>query len=199
MTSYGLDSRGFECWQRKRFSLPQIRPDASEARPASYSTSTGDRCFSRQRAIGIGRTKPRRPASEPQLTNPADVQHSIKGPTAGNARDPYCIPNTVLEHLTKWPITFLTTAFNAVLRKKDLPLRTERRSRDTHIEKRTGTPVAFDLKAHNTSDTVSNLSGEILLLRTQSNSSQQFWPPRHSMALQLAVSLRETTGTVTGS
>ena len=51
---------------------------------------------------------------------------------------------------------------------------------------------AFNLPAHNMLDTIGKLSGKILLTTIESEVGEQFWLPRHSTVLQLAISLRET-------
>jgi hypothetical protein len=61
------------------------------------------------------------PASEPTLTNPSEVLQAIKGLKVGKSPGPNGIPNRILRHLPKRAITFLTTVFNAVLRRQYFP------------------------------------------------------------------------------
>jgi hypothetical protein len=61
------------------------------------------------------------PASESKLTIPLEVQEAIRGLKVGKAPGPNGIPNTVLRHVPKRAITFLTEAFMAVFRRQYFP------------------------------------------------------------------------------
>jgi hypothetical protein len=61
------------------------------------------------------------PASEPQLTNPAEVQFAIRGLKVGKAPGPDGIPNRALEHLPLSVVSLLVLLFNAILRTQYFP------------------------------------------------------------------------------
>jgi hypothetical protein len=61
------------------------------------------------------------PSSKPKLTSPSKVLQAIKGSNVGKASDQNGIPNSVLRHVPKRALTFLTQLFNAVLRKQYIP------------------------------------------------------------------------------
>ena len=56
------------------------------------------------------------PASEPKLTNPAEVQDAIRGLKVGKAPGPDGIPNRALKHLPLCAVSLLVVLFNAILR-----------------------------------------------------------------------------------
>jgi hypothetical protein len=55
------------------------------------------------------------PASEPNLTNPDEVQEAIRGLKAGKAPGPNGIPNRALKHLPQRAVFLLVRIFNAIL------------------------------------------------------------------------------------
>ena len=55
------------------------------------------------------------PASEPNLTNPAEVQDAIRGLKVSMAPGPNGIPNRVLKHLPHRAVSLLAAIFNAAL------------------------------------------------------------------------------------
>ena len=55
------------------------------------------------------------PASEPQLTNPGEVQEAIRGLKVSKAQGPNGIPNRPLRHLPQRAVTLLVLMFNAIL------------------------------------------------------------------------------------
>jgi hypothetical protein len=55
------------------------------------------------------------PASEPQLTNPMEVQDAIQGLKVGKAPGPNGLPNRGLKHLPQRAISLLVALFNAAL------------------------------------------------------------------------------------
>jgi hypothetical protein len=55
------------------------------------------------------------PASEPKLTNPEEVQESIRGLQVSKAPGQNHIPNTALKHLPQRTVSLLVQIFNAVL------------------------------------------------------------------------------------
>jgi hypothetical protein len=61
------------------------------------------------------------PASEPNLTNPDEVQVAIRGVKVGKAPGPNGIPNRALKHLSKRALSLLVQIFNAVLRTHHFP------------------------------------------------------------------------------
>jgi hypothetical protein len=61
------------------------------------------------------------PAREPKLTSPSEVQQAITDLKVGKAPVPNGIPNSVLRHLPKRAINFLTKVFKAVLRRQYFP------------------------------------------------------------------------------
>ncbi|KDQ71565.1 putative RNA-directed DNA polymerase from transposon BS [Zootermopsis nevadensis] len=60
------------------------------------------------------------PASNLKLTSPSEVIQAIKGLKVGKTPGTLGIPNTVLRHISRRAITFLTKVFNAVLRRQHL-------------------------------------------------------------------------------
>jgi hypothetical protein len=58
------------------------------------------------------------PTSEPTFTTPSEVIMAIKGLKFGKAPGPNGVPNSVLRHLPKRAITFLTKVINTVLRRQ---------------------------------------------------------------------------------
>jgi hypothetical protein len=56
------------------------------------------------------------PASEPMLTNPAEIQDAIRGLKFSKAPVPDGIPNRALKHLPQRMILLLVELFNAILR-----------------------------------------------------------------------------------
>jgi hypothetical protein len=55
------------------------------------------------------------PASEPELTNPDEVQEAIRGLKFNKAPGPNGIPNRALKHLPQRAVSLLVHIFNAVL------------------------------------------------------------------------------------
>jgi hypothetical protein len=55
------------------------------------------------------------PASEPKLTNPAEVQDVIRGLKVSKVPGPNGIPNRALKHLPQRAVSVLATIFNAAL------------------------------------------------------------------------------------
>jgi hypothetical protein len=55
------------------------------------------------------------PSSEPQLTNPMEVQDAIRGLKFGKAPVPNGLPNRALKHLPQRAISLLVAIFNAAL------------------------------------------------------------------------------------
>ena len=55
------------------------------------------------------------PASEPKLTNPDEVQETIRGLKVMKAPDPNDIPNRALKHLPQRAVSLLVLIFNAIL------------------------------------------------------------------------------------
>ena len=56
------------------------------------------------------------PASEPEFTNPKEVQDAIRGLKVGKAPGPDGIPNRALKHLPLSVISLLVVLFNAIFR-----------------------------------------------------------------------------------
>jgi hypothetical protein len=80
------------------------------------------------------------PASEPTLTSTSEVLQAIRGLKFGKAPGPNRVPNTVLRHLPKRAMTFLTNVFNAVHRRQCFP--SAWKQRGVHTEAGKG-PHAF--------------------------------------------------------
>jgi hypothetical protein len=55
------------------------------------------------------------PASEPKLTDPEEVQETIRGLRGGKAPGPNGIPNRALKHLPQRAVYLLVLIFNAIL------------------------------------------------------------------------------------
>ena len=55
------------------------------------------------------------PASEPNLTNPDEVQEAIRDLKVGKAPGPNGIPNRALKHLPQRAVSLLVLIFNAIL------------------------------------------------------------------------------------
>jgi hypothetical protein len=56
------------------------------------------------------------PASEPQLTNPADIQSAIPGLKVDKAPGPRGLPTRALKHLPLSVVSLLVVLFNAIIR-----------------------------------------------------------------------------------
>jgi hypothetical protein len=61
------------------------------------------------------------PAIQPALTSHSQVVQAIKGLQVGNARGPIGTANSILRHLPKSAMPFVTKAYNSVLRRQYLP------------------------------------------------------------------------------
>jgi hypothetical protein len=61
------------------------------------------------------------PASEPKLTNPAEVQDAIRGLKVGKAPGPNSTPNKALKHLPQRAVFLLVAIFNAALLARYFP------------------------------------------------------------------------------
>jgi hypothetical protein len=55
------------------------------------------------------------PASEPKLTNPEEVQDTIRGLRVGKAPGPNSIPNRALKHFPQRAVSLLVLIFNAII------------------------------------------------------------------------------------
>jgi len=55
------------------------------------------------------------PVSDPELTNPEEVQEAIRGLKVCKAPGPNGIPNRALKHIPQRAVSFLVLIFNAVL------------------------------------------------------------------------------------
>lgn len=72
-------------------------------------------------------------ASEPQLTNPAEIQDAIRGLTVDKTPGPNGLPNRALQHHPQRAISLLVKIFNAFFRSHVAP--TWKRARVTSILK----------------------------------------------------------------
>jgi hypothetical protein len=61
------------------------------------------------------------PASEPMLTDPAEVQDAIRGLRISKAPGPDGIPNRALKHLPQRVILLLVPFFNAIFKTQSFP------------------------------------------------------------------------------
>jgi hypothetical protein len=61
------------------------------------------------------------PASEPNLTNPEEVQKAIRGLKVRKAPGPNGIPNRALKHLAQRAVSLLVLIFNAILHINHFP------------------------------------------------------------------------------
>ena len=63
------------------------------------------------------------PASEPNLTNPEEVQEAIRGLRVSKASGPNDIPNRAFKHLPQRAVSLLVLIFNAILLTHHFPQR----------------------------------------------------------------------------
>jgi hypothetical protein len=132
------------------------------------------------------------PANEPKLTNPDEVQETIRGHKVGKAPGPNGIPNRVLVHLPQQAVSLLV--FKAILHTHHFPSLWEH-ARVTSILKPEENPaLPSSYRPINLSDMIGKLFAKILLARILHEVSErglmrneQFgFRPRHSTSLQLA-------------
>jgi hypothetical protein len=134
------------------------------------------------------------PASEPMLTDFAEVQDVIRGLKISKAPDPDCIPNRALKHLPQRTILLLVALFNAILRKQYFPP-VWKHARVISIMKPEKDPaLPSSYRPISLLDTTGKVFKKILLSRIQSEvrgrgllRDEQFgFRPKHSTSLQLA-------------
>jgi hypothetical protein len=139
------------------------------------------------------------PASEPNLTNPDEVQEAIRGLKFGKAPGPNGIPNRAMKHLPMGAVLLLVQIFNAVLRTHYFPL-VWKHARIISILKPGKDPAQPSSHRPNSLlDTVGKLFEKILLTRILYQvdergllRNEQFgFQPRHSTSLSYLASLKE--------
>jgi hypothetical protein len=134
------------------------------------------------------------PASEPTLTTFSKVLEAIKGFKVGKAPGPNGIPNSVLRHLPKRAINFLTKVFNAVLRKQYFPPVWKHARLVPMLKPGKDPTLPSSYRPISLLDTVSKFFENILLSRVPQEvkergllRDEQFgFRPKHGTTLQLA-------------
>jgi hypothetical protein len=134
------------------------------------------------------------PASEPMLTDPAEVQHAIRGLKISKALGPDGSPKRALKHLPQRMALLLVALFNAILRTQCFPP-VWKHARVISILKPGKDPaLPSSYRPISLLDTIGKVFEKILLSRILSEVSQrgilhfeQFgFRPKHSTSLQLA-------------
>jgi hypothetical protein len=129
------------------------------------------------------------PASEPQLTNPAEVQSAFRGLKVGKAPGADGILNRALKRLTLSAVSLLVVLFNAILRTQYFPV-TWRHARVFSI-RRPGKDPALPSSYRPISllHTIGKLFEKLLLFRilheVRERGLLRWFRPKHSTALQL--------------
>jgi len=135
-----------------------------------------------------------RPASEPKLTNPEEVQEAIRGLKVNKAPDPNSIPNRALKHLPQRAVSLLVLIFNAILITHHFPT-VWKHARVISILKTGKDPALLSsYRPISLMDTFGKLFEKILLARILREvnvrgllRNEQFgFRPEHSTSLQLA-------------
>jgi hypothetical protein len=87
-------------------------------------------------------------ASKPQLTNPMEVQDTIRGLKVGKAPDPNSFPTRALKHLPQRAISLLVALLNASLLAQCLPSVWKQSPRDCHPETGEGPVTTIVVSAY---------------------------------------------------
>jgi hypothetical protein len=134
------------------------------------------------------------PASEPQLTNPDEVQAALRGLKLGKAPGPSGVPNRALKHLPMRAVLLLVHIFNVVLRTHHFPTGWKH-ARVISILKPGKDPAQpTSYRPISLLDTIGKVFEKILLTRILCvvgergllRDEQFGFRPRHSTSLQLA-------------
>jgi hypothetical protein len=134
------------------------------------------------------------PASEPRLTNPAEVQDAIRGLKVSKAPGPNGIPNRALKHLPQRAVSLFAAIFNAALLAQYFPS-VRKHARIVSILKPGKDPALHSsYRPICLLETIGTLFENMLLSRILSEVSgrgllrdEQFrFRPKHSTTLQLA-------------
>ena len=133
------------------------------------------------------------PASEPELTNPDEVQEAIRGLKFSKTPDLNCILNRALKHLPQRAVSLLTKIFNAFLLTHHLPTMWKHVRYISILKPGKDPALPSFYRRINLLDTIGKLFEKILfrILRVVRECGlmrdEQFgFRPRHSMSLQLA-------------
>jgi hypothetical protein len=134
------------------------------------------------------------PASKPMLTDPAEVQHAIRGLKISKVPDPDGVPNRALKHLPQRMIFLLVALLNAILRTQYFPpvWKHARVISILKLEKDPALPSFY--RPISLPDTIDKVFEKILLTRILSEVNErgllrdeQFgFRPKYSISLQLA-------------
>jgi hypothetical protein len=133
------------------------------------------------------------PASEPQLTNPAEVQTAFRGLKVSKAPGPDGIPNTALKHLPLSAVSLLVVLFNAILSTQYFPVAWKHACVFSILKPGKDPALPSSYRPISLLDTIGKLFEQILLSRILYEVSarglirdEQFgFRPKHSTALQL--------------
>jgi hypothetical protein len=134
------------------------------------------------------------PASEPNLTNPDEVQAALKGLKLAKAPGPNGVPNRALKHLPMRAVLLLVHSFNAVLHTHHFPTG-RKHARVISILKPGKDPAQpTSYRSISLSDTIGKVFEKIPLTRILHEigergllRDEQFgFRPKHSTSLQLA-------------
>jgi hypothetical protein len=133
------------------------------------------------------------PASEPKLTNPAEVQDAIRGLKASKAPGPNGIPNRAVKHLPQRAVSLLAAIFNAALLAQYFPSGWKHARIVSILKPGKDTALPSSYRPISLLDTIGKLFEKILLSRILSEVSgrgllrdEQFgFRPKHSSSLQL--------------
>jgi hypothetical protein len=134
------------------------------------------------------------PASEPKLTNPVEVEETIRGLELGKAPGPDGIPNRALKHLPLRAISLLVTLFNAILTIQYFPAEWKLARVFSILKPGKNPALPSSYRPISLLDTIGKLFEKILLARILKELSErdllrdkQFgFRRKHSTSLQLA-------------
>jgi hypothetical protein len=146
------------------------------------------------------------PASEPMLTDPAEVQHAIRGLKISKAPGPDCIPKRALKHLPQRMI-LLVALFNAILRTQYFPPAWKHARVISILKPGKHPALPSSYRPISLLDTIGKVFEKILLSRILSEvgergllRDEQFgFRPKHSTSLQLARLVDRSTALPTSS
>jgi hypothetical protein len=133
-------------------------------------------------------------ASEPLLTDPAELQHAIRGLKLSKAPGPDGIPNSALKHLPQRMILLLVALINAVLRTQYFPPVWKQARVSSFLKPGKDPALPSSYRPISLLDRIGKVFEKILLSRTLSEVNErellrdeQFgFRPKHSTSLRLA-------------
>jgi hypothetical protein len=134
------------------------------------------------------------PASEPNISNPGEVQDVIRGLKVSKAPGPNSIPNRVLKHLPQRVLSLLAQIFNSILLTHQFPTMWKHARVISVLKPGKDPALPSSYRPISLLDTIGKIFEKILLARILHELSErsllrdeQFgFRPRHNTSLQLA-------------